>query len=82
MLTSWLGGLTLSGFQGVQLGGKLTVPLPRAPEPSYCEFSDYEDNGRELTREKRAGTQWVRERETSKTHPHSTVLILREPEGT
>lgn len=39
MLTSWLGGLTLSGFQGIQLGGKLIVPLTKAPEPSPCEFS-------------------------------------------
>lgn len=82
MLTSWFGGLTLSGFQAIQLGGKLTVTLPGAPEPSCCEFSGYEANGQELTREERAGAQWVSERESSKIHPHSTVLILREPEGT
>lgn len=82
MLTSWPGGLTLSGFQGVRLGGKLEVTLSGAPEPGRCEFSDYESNRGELTRDERAGAESVRERETSKTHPHSTVSILREPEGT
>lgn len=44
MLTSWLSGLTLSSFQGVQLGRKLTVPLTGDPELSCCEFSEYEGN--------------------------------------
>lgn len=45
MLHSWLGGLTLSGFQGIQLGGKLTFTLLAASEQSLCEFSDCESEG-------------------------------------
>lgn len=56
MLHSWLGGLTLSGFQGVQLGGKLTVTLLGAPEQSRCEFNAHESNG--LPRAPRRGESW------------------------
>lgn len=49
MLTSWPGGLTLSGSQDVRLGGKLTATLTGAPEPRCRVFSKHEGDSPELT---------------------------------